>query len=320
MESRPQSGDRGDSDVVKRTRFRLLPTPRSADPRASLLAVFLQATVIAIILPALIVPVTFDLMRDDAGGPVVPERISFQVLLPTDGVPERRPARDGGDGRPTLPDAVPEIVAPLTVPSEVPSEVPPAPLTPREPVRTGPLIGGGGAVQGIRPSFTDQRLWVQPSPVVTGPIVPLNRADTLRLMLQSRAIAMMDSLARLPSDAGRQGDWTIDRNGKKYGIDQGFIRLGNFSIPTALLAMMPMNLQANPIAMDRARRLNSLRSEIQEQVARSIRDDEFRKAVQALRERKERERAEAAAARARQVPPSEIPVRPSTQLPPASEH
>jgi hypothetical protein len=179
-------------------------------------------------------------------------------------------------------------------PTTVPAELPPRPAEPRDPVGVGPLVGSGGPAQGIRPSFTDQRLWITPSPVVVGPIVPLTRADTLRNLLRTRALAVMDSLISLPSDAGRQGDWTVDRNGKKYGIDPGYIRLGNFSIPTAVLAMLPFNVQANPIAMERARRLNSLREEIQTQAARSIRDDEFRKAVNALRERKERERREAA--------------------------
>jgi hypothetical protein len=72
------------------------------------------------------------------------------------------------------------------------------------------------------------------------------------------------------------------------------IRLGDFSLPTALLALMPLNVQANPIQNERAMRLNSMRSEIQYQAARMARDDEFRQAVRALRERKERERREAA--------------------------
>jgi hypothetical protein len=121
-------------------------------------------------------------------------------------------------------------------------------------------------------------------------MVPLSRADTLRAMLQQRVIALMDSLSGLPSDRGRQGDWTVDRNGRKYGIDGQFIRLGKFSIPTGLLALLPMNVQSNPIAMERARRLSMMREEIQSQAARSIRDEEFRAAVKALRERKERER------------------------------
>jgi hypothetical protein len=196
---------------------------------------------------------------------------------------------------------------PITAPSQVPTSVPAAPAEPRDPVGTGPLVGSGGPTQGIRPSFTDQRLWVAPSEIVIAPIVPLTRADTLRLMIQARAIALMDSVSRIPSDAGRQGDWTVDRNGKKWGIDQGFIRLGSFSIPTAVLAMLPMNAQANPIAMERARRLNSMREEIQSQAARAIRDDEFRKAVRALRERKEKERRDAEAARGPVAQPAKSP-------------
>lgn len=279
---------------MKPTRFKLLPVRHESDPRASLVAIFIQLTLIAIIVPTLIVPLAVDFLRDDSGGTIIPERISFQVLLPTDGEPERRPARDGGDGTEPAPAAPPYEMPPVVAPVSVPTTLPTPPAEPRDPVGVGPLVGSGGPAQGIRPSFTDQRLWVTPSPVVVAPIVPLTRADTLRNLLRNRAVAVMDSMLSLPNDAGRQGDWTVDRNGKKYGIDPGFIRLGNFSLPTAVLAMLPLNIQANPVAMERARRLNSLREEIQTQAARSIRDDEFRKAVQALRERKERERREAA--------------------------
>lgn len=307
MESRHESGCGG---AVKK-RVRLLPWRRSVDRRASAVGLFVQLTLIAIIVPALVVPVAIDFLRDDAGGPIVPEQISFQVLLPTDGDAERRPARDGGDGRPAVPDATPAEAPPVIAPSETPAAIPPAPST-DAPTGFGPLVGGGGPTLGIRPTFTDARLWVSPSDIVIAPIVPLTRADTLRLMLRSRAIAMMDSVARLPSDAGRQGDWTFGRDGKKWGIDQGFIRLGNFSIPTAVLAMLPMNVQSNPLAAERARRLNSLRDEIQAQAARSIRDDAFRKAVQALRERKERERREAEEAAATAQKPTVPPATPTT--------
>ena len=91
-------------------------------------------------------------------------------------------------------------------------------------------------------------------------------------------------------------DQTFDRNGKKYGIDPKMIRLGDFSIPTALLALLPMNnVQANPTGIERARRLSSMRTEIMEQADRRARDDDFYAAVRALRLRKEKERAEAAA-------------------------
>ena len=98
-----------------------------------------------------------------------------------------------------------------------------------------------------------------------------------------------DSLARLPRERA-PGDWTVERNGKKYGIDQKYIHLGNFSLPTAVLALLPLNVQGNPTTMERERRLSTMRGEIQEQAARVARDDDFRAAVKALRERKEKER------------------------------
>jgi hypothetical protein len=274
-------------------KFRLIPRRDGSDPRVSFLAGFIQLTLIAIIVPTLIVPVALDFLRDDTGRPIVPERLSFDVMLPTDGEAERRPTRAGGDGREASESAAPpELVAPI----EVPSSVPVAPAEPSDPVGIGPLVGGGGPTRGIRPSFTDQRLWVEPSAVVVAPIVPLTRADTLKLMLQARAMALLDSLATVPDDRGRQGDWTRTIGGRKYGIDQQMIRVGPVSIPTMALAMLPLNVQANPAMMDRARRLDSMREELQLQAARSVREDEFRKAVNALRERRERERRERAAA------------------------
>ncbi len=278
---------------MKKRGIRLLPQRRSADPRASVVALVLQFFALAIIIPAFLVPVAYDFFRDDAGGAIIPERISFEVMLPTDGEPERRPAREGGDGR----EATAEPAAPTppaVPPSEVPSGVPAAPAdAATSGGGVGPLVGGGGPTQGIRPSFTDQRLWVRHSDVVVAPIVPLSRADTLRLLLENRIIAYADSMARIPQ-ARRPGDWTFDLGGKKYGMDAGMIRLGDFSLPTPLLGMLALNnAQSNPIADERLKRLESMREDIQRQSSRAMRDDEFYAAVRALRERKERERREA---------------------------
>lgn len=71
-----------------------------------------------------------------------------------------------------------------------------------------------------------------------------------------------------------------------------------------MLALLPMNnLQANPIGLERARRMSSMRSEIMEQAERAARDDDFYAAVRALRLRKEKERRDAAA-RKQGVPPA----------------
>jgi hypothetical protein len=278
---------------VKKKRVELLPRRRTGDPRASVVAFVVQVLLLAIIVPAFLVPVALDFLRDDSGASIVPERISFEVRLPTDGKPQREPARDGGDNRQATDEPYVEA-PPLVAPSDVPTAIPSTPTTTREPSGgSGPLIGGGGPLAGIQPTFTDQRLWVDHSNVVIAPIVPLSRADTLRQRLAERIVAVEDSLMGLfPEGARRPGDWTVNLGGKKYGVDPGYIRLGNFRLPTAVLAMLPMNVQANPIAMERARRLDAMRNEIQLQAARSYRDDEFYAAVRALRERKERERRE----------------------------
>jgi hypothetical protein len=107
-------------------------------------------------------------------------------------------------------------------------------------------------------------------------------------------IAYAEEVAREnPSGGRRPGDWTFDLGGKKWGVDQGMIRLGDFSLPTPILGMLALNnVQANPMAMERAKRLDAMRSEIIQQAARQMRDDEFDRAVQALRERRDRERRE----------------------------
>lgn len=291
MEPRDESC--GGRVTKKKRGIELLPTRRSADPRASVVAFVLQLVALAIVVPAFIVPVAFDLLRDDSGRAIVPERISFEVMLPTDGEAERRAPREGGDGREVTdepPAEPPQVVVPTAVPTGVPT-------APREAATTGggsgPLVGGGGPTQGIRPSFTDQRLWVRHSDVVVAPIVPLSRADTLRLLLENRILAYSDSMARIPQGR-RPGDWTFDLGGKKYGMDAGMIRLGDFSLPTPLLGMLALNnVQSNPIAAERLKRLESMREDIQRQSTRAMRDDEFYAAVRALRERKERERREA---------------------------
>lgn len=289
---------------MAKRRIQLLPQRRSGDPRASVAAFVVQLLLLAILVPAFLVPVALDFLRDDAGGAIIPERISFQVSLPTEGPTERRPARAGGDGREATetPAEAPPVVAPTNIPGSVP--VTPPSTEPRG--GSGPIIGGGGPLQGIQPSFTDQRLWVQHSNEIVAPIVPMTRADTLRQMLAERIYAIDDSLARLGGVERRPGDWTFDLGGRKYGIDQGMIRLGKFSLPTAALAMLPLNVQANPIAMERARRLESMRNEIQTQALRAMREDQFYAAVRALRERKERERREAQA-RGEEPPPSTLP-------------
>jgi hypothetical protein len=287
--------------VTPKRGVRLLPTRRTGDARASALAIVLQLLFIIVVVQTFVVPVAYDWLRDDSGRPIVPEQISFQVALPTGGPANREAPRDGGDGRPVT-DAPPAEtpVPPLVAPSEVPTGLPaaaPEPSGGNTGGGYGDIIGDGGPIRGLRPTFTDQRLWVSPSDVVVAPIVPLDRADTLRLMLERGIQAYTDAMDAAGVGERRPGDWTFNLGGKKYGIDRNMIRLGDFSLPTAVLSFLPLNnAQANPVVAERVQRLDAMRREIMEQSARQMRDDEFDQAVRALRQRREKERAASRAA------------------------
>jgi hypothetical protein len=87
------------------------------------------------------------------------------------------------------------------------------------------------------------------------------------------------------------GDWTTNIGGNKWGIDQKFIHLGPVSIPTAVLAVLPLNVTANPIDNDRM--VNAHGAEIQQQANRMLTEEQFNKMVKEERLRKQKEHDEA---------------------------
>jgi hypothetical protein len=90
------------------------------------------------------------------------------------------------------------------------------------------------------------------------------------------------------------GDWTVTHNGQKFGIDRKFIHIGPVSIPTAILALLPLNVTGNPSTIERERRSSEIHSDIMAQAQRRINDADVDKAIKAIRERKDRERREKA--------------------------
>lgn len=211
------------------------------------------------------------------------ERIGF-LAVPNTGT--TTPGRSGGDNRPVTP----RRRARLVPPKEVPRTVPTTPSTPRTAAPeggSGPVVGTGGVERGITPSFSDPRLWVPPGRVMAAPKSPEQRLDSA---VASIIRHHQDSLAAIAAGAGRKpGDWTFERNGQKYGMDSQKIYLGKISLPTAILALLPLNNVGNPIQNQRERALNFQRNEIMEQAQRAMNAAEFREAVKRIRERKERE-------------------------------
>lgn len=252
----------------------------------------LHVVVGAALLRVLLLPYPFQSLFTTKEEPVQPERISF-LALPRES-PTPTPGKSGGNGRPETPARRTVPAPPLVAPSEVPSTLPPVnptppAATPAEEEGTGPLIGRGGPTKGVRPSYSDPRIWVPSAPVVSAPKSADARMDSVVATAIERARDSIAANTYSPNKFER-GDWTVEKNGRKYGIDQSAIRLGKFSIPTALLALLPLNAQGNPLAYQRDKELASLRAEIEYQSRRGMNEEEFRKAVKELRERKERER------------------------------
>ncbi|MGQ0765719.1 MAG: hypothetical protein ACT4OZ_08640 [Gemmatimonadota bacterium] len=231
----------------------------------------------------------------------VPERVAYVVVLapappltnlPRTGVavlPARQAVAPSAAPRPATPARpTPE---PLVPPAEVPSGLPPAPAPAVRGPTSGPLVGGQGAVRGVQPGYSEPRIWVEPT-IASAP--PLTGDAKLDSAVAARINAYRDSVLASTYAPNRfeRGDWTVEtKDGKKYGIDQQFIRLGRFSIPTALLGLLPLNqVQGNPIAFERERRLAAIRTDILEHAQIAMNEEEFRRAVKAIRDRKEKER------------------------------
>jgi hypothetical protein len=146
-------------------------------------------------------------------------------------------------------------------------------------------------------------LWPAPGDVVAAPKTATQRLDSV---IASLIKPYNDSMA-IAAGQRQPGDWTFEKDGKKYGIDPKFIHLGKFSIPTAILGMLPINAQANPIVADRNRISDRLHSDIMSQAQRGMNEADFRKAVKSIRERKERERAAAASNSDKKEPAGDPP-------------
>ena len=211
------------------------------------------------------------------------------VTLPRPGVKTPIPGRSGGDGRPAKSREI-HVVAPAAVPTTLPAPSAPAAKT-TDAEGVGPIVGTGGPSRGVRPQYSDPRVWEPPGKVVAAPKTVAQTIDSLI----ADAIAPYNDSIAAAAQKRDPTDWTIKKGGYKWGMDSRAIRLGPFSIPTALLAMLPLNLQGNPTAYERNRSYAAMNQDINWHAQQAINEADFMKAVRSIRERKERERAAALA-------------------------
>ena len=125
-----------------------------------------------------------------------------------------------------------------------------------------------------------------------------------------RAIYEAYREAVIAADAARgrnPRDWTVEKNGQKYGLDSQYIYRGRFKIPSAILAALPLDRAGvdGQRVLDQ-RQAAFIRNDILEH-AQGMSEDDFRAAVMRIRERKDRERAEQEAQKAKDAAKPPIP-------------
>ncbi|MDH3457563.1 MAG: hypothetical protein OER90_12065 [Gemmatimonadota bacterium] len=272
-----------------------LPPPERGNPWWGVASLVLHVIVIAVLVAV--------------AGPtfVGEERVTLVTLVPPGSAPPRQldmPAYggvpSGGGGRPGA--RVVGIVPSARIDTMLPPPGPAFLLTDLfEPVSDSIAVPSGTAdwrLIGAR--YGDGRLWVRtmeaqlgvvgPSPDVATHVARVERA------VRDRMKAYIDTMPRDSFAIPAPPTWTTEVAGNTWGIDRNWIYLGDFKIPTALLALLPLpqgNIEQAQAAAEMAR----MRQDIIEAARRAETAEEFRGYVEQLRRRKDEER-EAERARA----------------------
>ena len=153
---------------------------------------------------------------------------------------------------------------------------------------------GMRGVTNYTPQLGDGRVWVDP--VSGGGRATASREIHLDSAVAVRMQQLADSMEKNPlpdvnADPYVSKPWTFRVGGKTYGIDSKGIHLGDLTIPTAVLAFLSTP-QGN---IDQARAnqaFMAMRADILRAAARAQTEEDFRAAVQEIRERKDKEHQE----------------------------
>jgi hypothetical protein len=182
--------------------------------------------------------------------------------------------------------------APIIAPTVIPTTLPPIP-TPVVGTPTGSPTGTGGAppgvATGIAPSMPDPRIELKPNSLR----LPLSVAQKNDSAVKAIYMAYREAEIAAEENRGRNPrDWTIERNGQKYGVDSQYIYLGKFKVPSAILAALPFNYGGvDGTRIIQNRNANWIRDDIMSH-SQGMSEDDFRAAIKRIRERKDRERKE----------------------------
>ena len=145
----------------------------------------------------------------------------------------------------------------------------------------------------IRPGAGNGRLWVRPLPLPPKELA--QRLSKTHIELVDSAVTAivqgyLDSIASEPgADEVQLPDWTATVAGKKFGLDSRNIYIGGLKIPAIVLALLPLPQGGN---QSRALDHNGqwIAEDLRQAAERSHTLDEFKRAVQDLRKRKQEEK------------------------------
>lgn len=226
----------------------------------------------------------------DTPAPVKRERVQFTKLEP-------RGDGTAGPSRTSTP-AAKGFPAPLVAPSVIPNGLPPVPqpgsLTGSPNGHGVGTLGAGGITTGVRPMAPDPRL----SLGVGHYLLPKTQAERTDSVVRAMFAEYTDSIIAAEANAGRApGDWTWDHNGQKWGWDPKGIHVGKYTIPNALLAMLPIRTGGVDGQRYRdAKTADYIRNDIL--LHSGVSEDDFRDEVRRIRERVDQEHKDEAQAKA----------------------
>lgn len=137
------------------------------------------------------------------------------------------------------------------------------------------------AAERLRPNLVDARIWA-PLNRVLGELTPAHRAE---LLASGRLQEWYDSV-RVAEDAERRlTDWTFtDESGKRWGVSDGRVYLGDFSLP------LPFDFGVTPGNRAEVNQRLYEFEEIQRQGRQMEIRDSWRARSEAIRARRDRER------------------------------
>jgi hypothetical protein len=135
------------------------------------------------------------------------ERVGF-VRIAKGGVEKPVPGKSGGDGKPATSREI-HVVAPIAVPTTITAPIGPPKKIEEE--GNGPLVGTGGPSRGVRPQYSDPRVWEPPGPVVSAPKTVKQTIDSLI----ADAIAPYNDSVAAAAEKRDPTDWTVNKGGYK---------------------------------------------------------------------------------------------------------